>query len=226
LYTIALSGLRELHLDVNGIIKIVELEINDNDTVDLPNDFVNYRKIGIVGADGRIHSLGRDDKLSLNADCGLDTRSPLPVDDPNMIPFSGLSSSGSYSRLSNGSGGVFAMGGGNNELGYYRYNRKTNQFWLANLGAGVGCTLVVEYIGDIESDGGDFFVHPYVINTIKRWISMEYAADDRNTDGGEKRRRLKAFHAALRKSKNRYGSSTPEEWAAALRKSNTATVKF
>lgn len=226
LYTIALSGLRELHLDVNGIIKIVELDINDNDTVDLPNDFINYRKVGIVTADGRVHGLGRDNNLSLNADCGLDDRQPLPSVNPYDIPFSGYPYSGSFSRISDGNGAIFAQGGGNNNLGYYRYNRKTNQFWLANLGAPVGCSLIVEYIGDIESSDGDFIVHPYVIQTIKDWMRWQYVIDDRNTPQGEKRSRRSNFYNSKRKSKNRYASSTPEEWASALRKSNSATVKF
>ena len=131
LYAIALSGLRELHLDVNGIVKIVELDINDNDTVDCPNDYVSYRKIGIQTADGRIHGLGRDNNLSLNPSCGLDGRDPLPTQDPfdissyTVSPYTGV-----FYGLTNGNGGIFAQGGGNNNLGYYKYNRKTNQFWL------------------------------------------------------------------------------------------------
>lgn len=226
LYTIALSGLRELHLDINGIIKVIELDINDNDTVDLPNDFINYRSVGIVGADGRMHSLGRDNDLSLNADCGLDTRSPLPSADPYAVPFSGLSAAGSFYGLTDGNGGVFAQGGGNNNLGYFKYNRKTNQLWLSNLGSAVGCTLVIEYLADISSLDGDFVVHPYVIQTVKDWMLWRYVIGDRNTGGGEKDMRKRGYYNSLRKSKNRYASSSPEEWAAALRKSNSATVKF
>lgn len=225
LYTIALSGLREMHLDVNGIIKIVELCINDNDTVDLPNDFINYRKIGIAGGDGRIHTLGRDNSINLAPSCGLDGRVIQPGN-ASDIPFYGLPFSGYFSGLLDGNGGIFGIGGGNNALGYYRYSRTNNQLWLSNIGWGAGCTIVVEYISDINSDGEDFIVHPYSVQTIKDWLSWQYVSDDRNTSVGEKNMRRFEYFNSLRICKNRYGSSTPEEWVAALRSSNSATVRF
>ena len=223
-YTIALSGLREMHLDVNGIIKIVELCINDNDTVDLPNDFINYRKIGIVGADGRMHCLGRDNGISLAPACGLDGRVIVPGG--SDTPFYGMPFSGAFLGLNDGNGGVFGIGGGNNALGYYRYNRATNQLWLSNLGVGVGCTVVVEYISDLNSLDDDFIVHPYAIQTIKDYISWRLVLGDRNTGTGEKEIRRREYFNSLRICKNRYGSSTPEEWAASLRQSNTALPRF
>ena len=233
LYIIALSGLRELHLDVNGIIKVVELCINDNDTVDLPNDFINYRKIGIVGADGRIHSMSRDTDISLQPACGIDGRN---IQQSNgLTAINGLPFTGSFWGITDGNGGVFGLGGGNNMIGYFRYNRKTNQLWLSGLSSnsltgalGVGRinSVVVEYIADINSDGDDFIVHPYAIDTIKNYISWRYVNGDRNTGTGEKEMRRNEYFNSLRICKNRYGSSTPSEWADALRKSNTGTVRF
>jgi hypothetical protein len=226
LYTIALSGLREMHLDVNGIIKIVELCINDNDTVDLPNDFINYRKIGIAGADGRIHTLGRDNRINMAPACGLDGRIIQPGNNSD-IPFYGLPFSGSFMGLTDGNGGVFGIGGGNNSLGYYRFNRQTGQLWLSNLGFPVGCTIIVEYIADISNgDGEDFIVHPYIVQTIKDWMSWQYIFDDKNSSLGDKNAKRFEYFNSLRISKNRYGSSSPEEWAQALRASNSATVRF
>jgi len=219
-YTIALSGLRELHLDVNGIVKIVEMCINDNDTVDLPNDFVNYRKIGIVGADGNIHSLGRDTDMSLLPACGIEGREISLGNNGN--PFDGMPYMGPFGSM-NGNGGLFAVGGGNNNIGYYKLNRKTNQLWLTGLNtlSQLGFTrvnsIVMEYIADINSDGDDFIVHPFAIQAIKRWISW-------SLDDSEKKRR--EYYNALRICKARYGSSTIDEWYAALRAKNTATVRF
>jgi len=227
IYTIGLSGLRELHLDVNGVVKIVELCINDNDTVDLPNDFINYRKIGIVGADGNIHCLGRDNDMSLAPACGIDGRANVPWNNSDALLY-GLPLNSSFWGGNYGNGGVFGIGGGNNMLGYYKVNKATNQIWLSNLGFPVGCTIIVEYIADLSNGGGDddFIIHPYAIDVVKQYIAWKYVLGDRNTSVSEKEIRRREYFNSLRICKNRYGSSTPEEWASSLRASNSASVRF
>lgn len=232
LYTIAVSCLREINMDVNGIIKIVELSINDNDTVDLPEDFMNYSKIGIVGGDGRIHCLGRDNSISMNptySDCGVQIRNPNT--DNVDYPFAGLPYAGYFyglgSGLMDGNAGIFGLGGGNNNIGYYRLDRASNSLWLANMSILAGTTLIMEYIADINaSSDGDFEVHPYIVDTIKNWISWKYVNGDRNTSLGEKQLRRHEYFNSLRISKSRYGASTVEEWAMALRTANTASPRF
>lgn len=229
LYQIALSGLRELHMDVNGVIKIVELCINQNDTVDLPNDFLNYSKIGILGADGRIHCLNRDNNINLHPsynNCGKQIRNPntSEVD----YPFYGLPFAGLFYGLFDGNAGIFGLGGGNSNIGYYRLNRATNQLLLANMNCLLrGTSLIMEYVADIGvGENNDFEVHPYFIQTIKDWLSWRLVNGDRNTSGGEKEMRRREYFNSLRISKNRYAASTPEEWSSELRKTNTATTRF
>ncbi len=215
IYTIAISGLRELHLDVNGIIKTAELCVNDNDTVDLPNDFINYRKIGILGGDGQIHCLGKDNAISLQPACGVEGRRKVRAGSDylyNNSPFLGA-----FYGFTLNNGGVFGIGGGNNVLGYYRIDKKTNQIWLTNLRYSAKQSIIIEYIGDIETVDGDFVVSSYAIQTIKSWIDWKYK-------GGEDKRR--DYYNELKKTKKRIGGETIEEWGAAFRKSNTATVRF
>lgn len=225
IYQIALSGLREMNLDVNGIIKIVQLVINDNDTVDLPNDFVNYSKIGILGGDGRIHSLGRDNSINLSPysnECGVQVSTP--VTSGTDYPFYGSPLAGAF--YGTGEGGAFGLGGGNNAIGYFRIDKANNQIWLANMNVLGGTNIILEYLGDMSVDGEDFIVHPYIIETIKSWVSWKYINGDINTPLGEKDFRRREYFNNLRISKNRYGASTPQEWAAALRVANSATPRF
>lgn len=52
----ALRGIREMGFDMMKKIKSLKLEINsENDTVELPDDFVDYTKIGVIGGDGLIY---------------------------------------------------------------------------------------------------------------------------------------------------------------------------
>jgi hypothetical protein len=231
LYTIALSCLREINMDVNGIIKIVELDINANDTVDLPNDFLRYSKIGIVGTDGRIHTMGVDNDISLfpvTDDCG-DQTAPVQVGNSNVILDGFGLFNGTFFGLNglNGTvGGVFGLGGGNNSIGYYRLNRATNQLWLANMNTLSGSTIVMEYIADVSSADGDFEVHPFIIQTVKDYIAWKYVIGDRNTPANDKEMRRREYFNSLRLSNNRYSSATPSEWASELRKSNQAATKW
>ncbi len=230
LYAIGVSGMRELHMDVNGLVKIAELPINANDTVDLPVDYMQYSKIGLCGADGRIHSLGLDNDLCLNKvynNCGT------PIRHQQMQGIDGISVN---NNIINGlwlgfgfngyNGGLFGLGGGNNANGYFRYDRAANQLLLANLHV-PSCSIMLEYVSDINATGeGDFIVHPFEIQTVKDWISWKYVSNDRNTSLGEKTNRERMYWNSRRNMNLRYNSATTQQWAEALRKSNTATVRF
>lgn len=234
IYQFALSGLRELHMDIAGLIKVVELTINDNDTVDLPNDFLSYSKIGLCGDDGRIHTLGLDNDLCMNQtfnNCGVPIKhSQLQSSDgfvgDGITGFGGWGLNTAFFGLYNNPGSMFGLGGGNNQNGYFRYNRATNQLLLANLWCHT-TSIILEYISDVSvSAEGDFIVHPYEIQTIKDWISWKYCYDDRNVSANDKGYKERVYWNSRRQMNNRYNSSTIAEWGEALRKSNTAAVRF
>lgn len=223
-YTIAVAGMRELHLDVNGTVKVVALTINDNDTVDLPSDFIRYNKIGIVGGDGRIQCLNMDSSINMNPTldaCGNSVPQPAVQGNVNVNLYTGY-----FYGVNATKGGVFGLGGGQSSIGYYRLDRAKNQLLLANMNILLGRQIIMEYIGDLESEDQDFFVSPFVVQTIKDWISWQYIYDDRNTSVGEKEQKRREYFNSRRISALRYKSSTPEEWASELRKSNTAAVRW
>ena len=216
IYSIAVAGLRELHMDINGIVKIVELSINDNDTVDLPCGFLRYSKIGIIGDDGRIQCMNMDNSISAN-----------PVYDScgNRVVTPNNGSGGYFYGISTGDGGNFGIGGGQSNIGYYRLDRGKNQLLLANLNI-TGRTIVMEYISDLTSEDDDFFVSPFVIDAIKMYISWQYCYDDRNTSSGEKMMKRNEYFNSRRIANNRYSSSTVSEWLSALRQFNCASVRW
>jgi len=71
--TIAINGLRELNYDSPHFgIKEVVLDINSNDTVDLPEDFLDYYAIGTCNDHGELQVIGLNDNLCKPGkdDCG------------------------------------------------------------------------------------------------------------------------------------------------------------
>ena len=53
----ALRGIREIGFDLGKKIKSIKLTVESNDTITLPDDYVDVSKVGIVGADGIIRAL-------------------------------------------------------------------------------------------------------------------------------------------------------------------------
>ena len=65
-FKLGMNGMKELSIDVGGGVKTVELIVDANTlTVDLPNDYIKYTKIGVYGNDGDIHPLGLRNQKSL-----------------------------------------------------------------------------------------------------------------------------------------------------------------
>ena len=61
--THALRGIREMGFDMSKKIRSLVLTINSaNNTVELPDDFVDWTKVGIVGSDGLVYVLGENKK--------------------------------------------------------------------------------------------------------------------------------------------------------------------
>ena len=64
LRNIALRGIRDIGFDIGKKTKSLKLAVNSNDTVTLPDDYVDLIKIGVVGEDGRVYVLNQNKHLN------------------------------------------------------------------------------------------------------------------------------------------------------------------
>ena len=64
IHNYALRGVRELGFDLLQRVRSLKLSVGANNTVDLPDDFVDLVKIGIVGSDGLVHVLGENKNIN------------------------------------------------------------------------------------------------------------------------------------------------------------------
>jgi hypothetical protein len=62
----AQRGIRELGFDVTSRICSLKLPVNSNDTVTLPDDFVDMIKVGLVGADGYVRVLRENKDINIS----------------------------------------------------------------------------------------------------------------------------------------------------------------
>lgn len=64
LYNIGVRGAREFNLDITGQFKTVLLPVNPNKTVTLPQDYLNYSKMGIINERGEVITFTKNEQLS------------------------------------------------------------------------------------------------------------------------------------------------------------------
>jgi hypothetical protein len=243
-YTIAVSGLRELNMNQSAILKTIEMPIKDNMTCDLPLDYLQYSRIGVLDANGCLKAMAQcncHSFLQSYNNCGEPevlapyTTSTISTTDGTVSDISTSSSTvggGVYASPYTGSfrngefvGRMFGVSGGGSAYGEYRIDRENQVILVSNLMPST-FSIVMEYYSDIENIDGDFEVHPFVIESLKAYIYWKSIQRDRNRSIGEKDQAQRDYNIAARKSKKRFTSSTITEWEQAFRSGNTASVKW
>ena len=232
-YQLGVSALRELNMNASSVMKSIDMPIKVNSTCDLPLDYLMYSKIGLVGSDGCIHSLGQNDCQSFlqsYTDCGEPQKLILEptVATSTASPFGGVSTLNNYgNNYRNGEfmGRMFGINGGLNGYGNFRIDRENQLILVSNLAIGT-LSVAMEYMADVSLSDGDFEVHPYIIESIKAYVYWKAIQRDRGRGNGEKQIAERDYNNAARWAKNRYTSSTIQEWKEAFRSGNSAAVKW
>ena len=73
IHNYALRGIREMGFDLLQRVRSLKLSTTTNDTVELPDDFVDLVKIGIVDTDGLIHVFGENKNMNYSQKYKTDT---------------------------------------------------------------------------------------------------------------------------------------------------------
>ncbi len=230
-----ISGLREFNFDLdannNGSPTCVYLPINDNLTVDLPADYINYVRIATIDANGQIHSLGLNNNMAFNNAvnaCGDPIGAPTPSttsgNQADAFLFGGTWD-GYADNWRNGElmGRMFGIGGGTNASGYYRIDRAKGQI---QLGAIHQTTLFLEYLSDLSLIDGEYFVHPYAVEALKCYIYWKTNLRNARQSGNVKQEARQEYFNEFFRAKARFNSMTTQEWIDGFRGQNKAAPKF
>lgn len=217
----AISGLRECHMDFSGTPKRVFIDIDTrNYTAPLPNDMISHVFIGLC-ENGQVKSLGLNPKMCTPhtySDCGELQTQVTNGSNGDMVYTSGKS------RNNENLGGMYGLGGGQNQNGYYKIDLEKNIIALQNLGSTV-TQIVLEYIADPTDPNSDTEIHPYDIETIKAWMYMKDISKKR-IPLGEKQLARQVYREERRKSMRRHASFTIDEALQSIRKANKLSPKL
>lgn len=222
-----ISGLREMSMDISGVPQTVIIDINSNNTANLPVDYINYTRIGIIGTNGQIRDLGINKDLLSSIvfnDCGnpmipSSTSGPGDIVDGSV----GFDSLGDNYRNGELMGRFFGIGGGVNANGYYNVKSAEGLIVLSNV---AGTQILLEYISDIAKANGHFNVHPFLIEALKSYMFWKSIKMDFSKGLGEKDMAKNDFDMHKRQAIRRFSASTLNEWIQTFQTGNNASVKM
>jgi hypothetical protein len=214
---VAIRGMKELSFDILQQIKTETLTVNDNLTVDLPKDYVNYTRIGRCMSHGRIETLGYDEYLCIQnkVDC---------CGDEEAQDFSGLSgASGGNSRNGELTGGWYGRSGGYRN-GYYRIDREKGQIALSSELSGE--SIVLEYISDGSNPDGSMRVNSLAEEALRAYIYWKVNQRNSGVPLQEKELARRDFYNEKRLARARIVNFTPDQAWRISRKGSKSSPKF
>lgn len=225
LMNIAVDGLKELNLDVNGVPAVAYLTLDSNTlTCNLPKDYVTYIKIAVSYRDLLIPLL-KNNNIRLNADDQACI--PTRIGDGSIeeaMPYSWWNWGYYYGYSNVVTGGAqYNLGGDRGQISYYRINERAKQIQFGNDFAG---TIVLEYLSNPALVDGEYEVHEYVKQALVAYISWAMVRNKEGVPASVIMQRRSEYYNQKRLSKIRYQSFTNDEKWQAVRKNYTQTPKM
>lgn len=245
----ALRGIREIGFDLGKKVKSLKLSIDtSNDTVALPDDFVDLLKVGIVDSDGIVRVFGNNKNINYSRrmettddDAQLSNNQfengPMDISgnavgdriDDKTATDNALSSDTDLDEYlfenylyQGGLGRLYGTGGGN-LAGEYRLNLDQNRIEVeTNSGYS---EVVIEYIAD-EARSSDPEVHVYAEEALRSYIYYKIIERKSSVPANEKARARAEYYNERRKANARLSNFTKDEALKTIRKNFMQAPKY
>lgn len=233
--TMALRGVRDMGFDMLKVIRSLKLPIDSNtDSVILPDDYVDWTKVGVVGTDGLVYVLGENkninysqkyskvnnlnydqdgDGLYEREDSKTSTSGGSPVADSGITD--GMNSYIFRNYIhGDDAGRLYGIGGGN-YYGEFRVNLDQNRIELKT--NSTLSELVIEYVAD-EARSANPRVHVYAEEALRAYIYYRIIERKSSVPANEKARARAEYYNERRRANSRMKSFTKEEALKTIRK--------
>ncbi len=246
--THALRGIREMGFDLSKVIRSIKITVDStNDTVELPDDFVDWCKVGVVGTDGIVYVLGENKNVNYsqayaNASGTKVGNAASATDSDGDGVFDRIDSKGattgssaSSADLSRGfdsyvfrnyvygaSNGLYGIGGGHLEGGF-RFNLDQNRIELQSNDS--ISEVVIEYVAD-EARSKNPSIHVYAEEALMSYMYYKIIERKSSVPANEKARARQEYYNERRKANARMKSFTKEEALKTIRKNYKQSPKF
>ena len=241
--THALRGIREFGFDVSNKIRSLKLTINSaNNTVELPDDYVGWSKIGVVGSDNLVYVLGENKNINYSQayDAGAGVKAPTSAtanDSDNDGVYDRIDDKTSTGDVGTQSGfnstifrdyyygaqnAIYGAGGGRYR-GEFRVNLDQNRIEISPM-SGVS-EIVIEYVAD-EARSKNPEVHVYLEEALMSYMYYKIIERRSSVPANEKARARQEYYNERRKANSRMKTFTKEEALKTIRKNFKQSPKF
>ena len=208
------EGFTELNMFTMNNIKVAYLPVNSNLTVDLPEDFISYVKIGIeIG--GRVWTLGLDSNIALPRKvdkCGNTLAQVISCSNDSDIssvsPLGGFLFAAHY-RNGNYVGELYGMGGGFN-VAYYTLDMERRQIVLTS--DVPQSEIILEYRSSGVMADGSSVVPRQAVKALKAYVLWQLIENDPRVPMNLKQRNEQQYYIAYDKLKFFEDHFTMEEY--------------
>ena len=227
----ALRGLREMGFDMLKVVRSLKLDVTNNTAV-LPDDYVDWTKVGVVGDDGVIYVLGENKNLNISQKYSKISGSTYDSDgdglndrEDDKTSTGGASTGDTLTDgfnsflfrnyvYGNDRGTLYGVGGGHYE-GQFRINTDQNRLELKS-NSDIS-QLVMEYVAD-EARSSNPQVHVYAEEALNAYIYYRIIERKAAVPSNEKSRARAEYYNERRKANARLKSFTKEEALKTIRK--------
>lgn len=174
----ALEAHKDWHLHLGKEVKTVILPVTDWKAIELPNDYIDWTKVGIQNGD-QIQTFVNDPNMALNFDKEERTGDRLPnknqqitdisyAEDGIVTPYGWY-----FYNLVDEKGAdgqrVFGLAHKDNYLGYFRVNTERGEIQFRTQVSGLK-NVYLEYIADGYNPCKNTLVHPEAVSLYKLYI--------------------------------------------------------
>ena len=240
----ALRGIRELGFDVVSRVKSLKLTVDKtNNTVAIPDDYVDMIKLGVVDSDGILKIFGENKhinysrKLSSGSSTSDSEKGPLDIegnfirnredsksstapdantaDDYDYYIFENYMYNGSLGRL-------YGIGGGFKH-GEYRINLDQNRIEVDTDGS--YSEVVLEYVAD-EARSTNPVIHVYAEEALRAYIHYKLCERKSTVPANEKARARSEYYNERRKANRRLSNFSKDEAMRITRKNFKLAPKY
>lgn len=239
---IALRGIREFGFDVSSRIRSLKRTVASNNTITLPEDYVDLVKIGVVGSDGILRVLGQNKNLNYSrvidgpatsdsASGPLDIASNLITDRKDSKTATSGSETGDqdfdYYIFENylfqgGVGRLYGLGGGH-LAGEYRVNLDQNRIEIDTSDSAT--EVVIEYVAD-EARSTNPVIHVYAEEALRSYMYYKLCERKSTVPANEKARARAEYYNERRKAKARMSNFSMDEALKTIRKNFKLSPKY
>ena len=215
--------LRELHFDVLRCVNSVTLVVGTDNTITLPDDYVDYTKVGIRNGN-HIRPLIQSDSLIAAEPqkvANTDAATSIYYGFPATFGISwGTMLTDSYGEVT---GRMYGYGAGP-QLDTFRVLREQGKILLNNAFL-PGTNIILEYIGNANGCDSATQVDPYAQACIEAYCMWQFAEQNRTSSLGEKQFLKQQYEHQLAILRHRKNDITIADIKRIMQKHHVLSIK-